>query len=83
MTEERSQETPRFTSSASQQPLSLSATGEPLILYDLATVVGAVYQQPILLTKHGKIPKLVASAIRSRLHGLPRMVGKGQDDKYV
>lgn len=83
MTEESSQEASRLTTHTSQQPLLPSTTGEPLILYDLATILGAVYQQPINLTKQGKISKRAASTLRGRLHGLPRKVGEGQDDVYV
>ncbi len=46
--------------------------GEPLLLYDLATIVGASYQQDIVPTRADTIPKRVAAKLRPLLRGMPR-----------
>ncbi len=71
------------TFSAERQTVSMPSTGgEPLILYDLATLVGAVYQQRITVTRQGIVTKRTADQLRPRLHGLPRF-DKQQRDIYV
>lgn len=47
--------------------------GMPGICYDLATVIGYVYQHDVEPTKEGKLPKRISSKIRPLLHGKPRM----------
>lgn len=54
---------------------------EPMVLYDLATIIGWTYQQMIEQTKEEKIPKRWATKIRPMLQGLPRK-DEGQDDQY-
>lgn len=49
--------------------LSVPAETQPLILYDLATIVGIVYQQRITLTKQGTVTKRFANLLRPLLHG--------------
>jgi Helicase conserved C-terminal domain len=46
--------------------------GEPVLLYDLATIVAWIYQHRIEQTREEKIPKRWASKIRPMLQGLPR-----------
>jgi Helicase conserved C-terminal domain len=60
----------------------LSTGGQPLLLYDLATIVGAIFQQRLTVTKQGTIPKRTAEQLRPLLHGLPRF-DKKQVDTYV
>ncbi|HEX6480482.1 MAG TPA: hypothetical protein VF043_16720 [Ktedonobacteraceae bacterium] len=50
----------------------LPAEAQPLILYDLATIIGSVYQQRITLTRHGTVTKRFAQLLRPLLHGSPR-----------
>jgi Helicase conserved C-terminal domain len=45
---------------------------QPLILFDLATIVGAVYQQQITTTKRGTLTKRFGDLLRPLLHGLSR-----------
>ncbi len=47
-------------------------SGETIILYDLATVIGTIYQQDIEPTKAGMVPKRVAAKIDPMLRGCPR-----------
>jgi len=56
--------------------------GLPLILYDLATLVGAVYQQRITTTRQERVAKRIADLLRPRLHGLPRF-DEQQVDTYI
>jgi len=56
--------------------------GQPLILYNLATLVGAVYQQRITTTRQERVAKRIADLLRRRLHGLPRF-DEQQADTYV
>lgn len=63
-------------------PPSIVSAATPL-LYDLATVVGAVYQQNIEPTQAGNVPKRIANKIRPLLHGKPRTQYYGSDDIYL
>jgi len=47
-------------------------SGETIILYDLATVIGTIYQQDIEPTKAGMVPKRIAAKIDPMLRGCPR-----------
>ena len=60
----------------------LPAGDQPLILYDLATIVGAVYQQHITVTRQGAVTKRLVDSLRPYLHGLPRY-DEQQVDTYV
>lgn len=55
---------------------------EPFVLYDLAVVVNAVYQQIIQPTQSGKLPKRIATKLRPLLHGLERLEEYGDYDAY-
>ncbi len=61
---------------------STPAEAQPLILYDLATLVGAVYQQQITLTRQGRVTKRFADLLRPLLHG-SSWNGERQEDIYV
>lgn len=61
---------------------SAPAEAQPLILYDLATIVGSVYQQRITLTRQGTVTKRFAHLLRPLLHGSPRNEEK-REDAYV
>jgi hypothetical protein len=52
---------------------------ETVILNDMATVIGAVYQQKIEPTQAGRVPKRVATKLRPRLNGAPRLSYEGED----
>lgn len=52
-------------------------------LYDLAIIIGNVYQQPIEPTQGGYVPKRIANKIRPLLHGRPRFSYYGEDDSYL
>lgn len=58
--------------------------GETIILYDLATIIGAVHQQDIEPTKMGTVPKRIAAKIEPALHGCPRTApGNDQENRYL
>jgi Helicase conserved C-terminal domain len=58
--------------------------GETIILYDLATIIGAVHQQDIEPTKMGTVPKRIATKIEPMLHGCPRIApGNDQENGYL
>jgi len=52
-----------------QQAPSVVSEAQSLVLYDLAIVVGAVYQQVIEPTQVGKVPRRIASKLSPLLHG--------------
>src|SRR6266702_3697266 len=53
------------------------------ILYDIAVIIGATYQQNVEPTQAGKIPKRLANKIRPMLHGLPRARYMNEEDEYM
>ncbi len=53
------------------------------ILYDLAIIVGAVYQQNIEPTQAGTIPKRIANKIQPLLHGQPRTRYMDVENEYL
>jgi hypothetical protein len=58
--------------------------GETIILYDLATIIGAVHQQDIEPTKMGTVPKRVAARIMPMLRGCPRTApGSDEENRYL
>jgi hypothetical protein len=61
---------------------SVPAEAQPLILYDLATIVGTVYQQRITLTRQGTVTKRFANLLRPLLHGSP-WNDERREDAYV
>ena len=62
-----------------------SSTGSATtaLLFDLATIVGAVYQQNIEPTQAGYVPKRIANKIRPLLQGIPRTQYYGEEDIYL
>ena len=61
---------------------SAASEAQPLILYDLAIIVGSVYQQRITLTTQGTVTKRCAHLLRPLLHGSPRNEEK-RENAYV
>lgn len=57
--------------------------GQPTLLYDLATVVGAAYQIDIEPTVRDAIPKRIAAQLRPLLHGMPRVIPTTGEDGYL
>lgn len=55
-------------------------TGETTILYDIAVVTNAIYQQTIEPTQAGRVPKRLFNKIRSLLGGIPRVNYDYEDD---
>lgn len=53
---------------------------EPVTVYDVATLVGAIYQQRIEPTQAGKVPKRIAAKIRPLLRGQARLDYTGEDE---
>lgn len=53
---------------------------EPVLLYDLAFLVNAVYQQPIEPTQAGRIPKRLFNKLRPQLRGQVRSKYDNEDD---
>jgi hypothetical protein len=56
---------------------------ENSVIYDLAVITGAIYQQTIEPTQAGKVPKRIAVKIRPMLHGKERHRYAGDDDEYL
>ena len=67
-------------------PVSFEPTmrreAQPLLCYDLATIIGSVLQGCIEPTKEGALPKRFVAKVRPLLQGLRRL-GEGQTDLYV
>ena len=55
-------------------------TGEHIAVYDIATLVNTIYQQTIEPTQAGRVPKRIATKIRSTLRGQPRLNFEDGDD---
>src|SRR6266700_2390161 len=70
----------RLISPASSPPAV--RPGETTILHDLATIIGAVYQQDIEPTKTGTVPKRIATRIDPLLRGQPRtaLASEGENE---
>lgn len=56
---------------------------ESLVVYDLAIIIGAMYQQSIEPTQAGRVPKRLAAKFQPLLHGRPRIRYAGEDDEYM
>ncbi|GCE19123.1 helicase-associated domain-containing protein [Dictyobacter kobayashii] len=57
-------------------------SGETALLYDVATLINAVYQMTIEPTRESNIPKRIVKKIRPLLKGQQRITYKG-DDAYI
>lgn len=55
---------------------------EPFVLYDLATIIGAAFQQNIELTQGGYIPKRISNKIAPQVQITPR-IQSYQDDEFT
>ena len=66
-----------------ETPPSSIVSGAPTLLFDLATIVGAVYQQNIEPTQAGYVPKRIANKLRPLLQGQPRHQYYNADDSYL
>ena len=64
-------------------PPSFIVASTTTMLYDLATIVGAVYQQNIEPTQAGYVPKRIANKLRPLLQGQPRAMYYNEDDFYL
>ncbi len=54
--------------------------GESIAVYDIATLVNTIYQQTIEPTQAGRVPKRIATKIRTTLRGQPRLDYEDGDD---
>ena len=54
--------------------------GEHIAVYDIATLVNTIYQQTIEPTQAGRVPKRIATKIRTTLRGKPRLDYEDGDD---
>ncbi len=57
--------------------------GDNFVLYDLAILISAVYQQNIEPTQAGRVPKRLAAKLQPLLHGQPRKTYPGAEDEYM
>lgn len=55
---------------------------DTLILYDLAVLINAIYQQNIEPTQVGRVPKRIANKLRPLLQGKSRIDYEGYDDYH-
>ncbi len=65
------------------EPPQAIREGATPLLYDLASVVGSIYQQAIEPTQAGKVPKRIASKIQPLMHGKPRIRYMNEGDEYM
>jgi hypothetical protein len=64
-------------------PPTTIRTADTLILYDMAIIIGAAYQQDLEPTQAGRVPKRLAAKIQPLLHGRPRRHYVDSDDDYM
>ncbi|GAC1401574.1 MAG: hypothetical protein NVSMB49_16390 [Ktedonobacteraceae bacterium] len=57
--------------------------GENIAVYDIAMLVNTIYQQTIEPTQAGRVPKRIATKIRSTLRGQPRIGDYDDSDEYI
>ena len=62
-----------------QEPAAIRPS-ENIVVYDIATLVNTLYQQTIEPTQAGRVPKRIATKIRSTLRGQPRLDYDNGDD---
>lgn len=53
------------------------------LLYDIAIIVGATYQQAIEPTQAGNVPKRLGAKIQPLLHGKARIMSYEHEDRYM
>ncbi|HCI81265.1 MAG TPA: hypothetical protein DHW02_16425 [Ktedonobacter sp.] len=66
---------------ATDEP-TIVRSSEPVTVYDVATLVGAIYQQRIEPTQAGRVPKRIAAKIRPLLRGQTRY-NYTDEDEYL
>ena len=81
-TQTEPEEVPTGLVSLASPPAGVRASNT-LIVYDLAVIIGAIYQQNIEPTQAGKVPKRLAAKIHPMLHGLPRFRFMDEEDSYM
>jgi hypothetical protein len=65
---------------ALETPPQAIRQGETLLLYDLATIIGAMFQQNIEPTQAGKVPKRIANKLQPMLQITPRFQAYYNED---
>jgi Helicase conserved C-terminal domain len=80
--QERAEEEQRFVFCPVDET-EVGHESQPLLLYDLATVIGISTQMIIEPTKDNRLPKRLRGKIRPLLHGRARLGGDSWDDIYM
>jgi hypothetical protein len=80
--QERAEEEQRFVFCPGDET-EAGQESQPLLLYDLAAVIGISTQMIIEPTKDGRVPKRLRGKIRPLLHGRARIGGDSLDDIYI
>ncbi len=65
----------------SETPPALIHPAESVMLYDIAVVIGAIYQQLIEPTQAGRVPKRISNKLGSLLRGQPHY--SYEEDEYL
>lgn len=66
-----------------EAPPTVVKASEPFVLYDLAVIINAVYQQIIQPTQDGRVPKRIATKMRPLLQGMGRYDSYNDYDLYI
>jgi hypothetical protein len=75
-------QTTKATPGELETPPTNVKPAETIILDDMAVLIGSVYQQKIEPTQSNRVPKRIATKLRPRLKGAPRLNYDG-DDSYI
>ncbi|HEX9134398.1 MAG TPA: hypothetical protein VF844_19070, partial [Ktedonobacteraceae bacterium] len=68
---------------ALETPPQTIRQGDTLMLYDLATIIGAMFQQNIEPTQAGKVPKRIANKLQSVVQITPRIQSYYNEDLTI
>ena len=68
---------------ALETPPQTIRQGDTLMLYDLATIIGAMFQQNIEPTQAGRVPKRISSKLQPMLQLKPRVQAYYDDDTTI
>ncbi len=79
---ERVEEAPPGLVTLNTPPQSMH-NGDTLILYDLATIIGAMFQQNIEPTQADRVPKRIANKLQPLLQITPRIQPYYEDDETI
>src|SRR5205809_660418 len=79
---ERVEEAPPGLVTLDAPPQSMH-NGDTLILYDLATIIGAMFQQNIEPTQADRVPKRIANKLQPLLQITPRIQPYYEDDETI